>query len=135
MRKLPNEGQSGHVCQTGFLATQPTLIYTCIQARQPECRFKTLRNCKCLHVVAKFQRITVRIFVSVQRVFECAIVACNHRQHVVQLALNEPTVRVVLFKRPAHDVQALIDDLTAGQNQHWHRPLGRRKQQLDRFVF
>ena len=67
------------------------------------------------------QTITMRIFVAVQRLFERAIIGRDH----ARIRMGQPVFGIILRQCPAHDVQALVDNMTVAQQQHRNGALWR----------
>src|SRR5690606_5515902 len=73
-------------------------------------------------------RVAIGILIAIQPVLEVAVALRDERKHLLHVAIlgREPPLGVVSTQCPKHDVQTLIDHATIWQNEHRHRPLGRR---------
>ena len=71
-------------------------------------------------MLERVNAVTLGVFVSVEVMLEWAIVPFDQ----CRVIAFQPTFGVLLGKRPAHDVEAFVDDFTVWQDKHGNRPFG-----------
>ncbi len=64
--------------------------------------------------------VTLWIFVPVERLLEVSIVPVDQ----CRVIAFQPAFRVALCKRPAHDVEAFVNDASVGQDNYGNRSFG-----------
>lgn len=108
-RELPNEREDGRIRQThGVAAKMAVGCQTLLE------RTKYIEASHAVHT--RFATVAIRIFGSVEMMFERAVIDLDQ----VSAVMPQPTRRIAARERPPHNVEALLDNGPIGQNQHGH---------------